>query len=295
MALALLGAVWLPERAVGQATDADHEAEANAKAAEVPTVNFLGLRAAPLDEPIVTDRPDFTESAVTVPFGRVQLETGYTYTADDEDGVRTGDHVAPELLLRVGLVEDVELRVGWLGWSATEFLFRETNDAGRRVDVKDHEDGATDMSVGFKVHLLDQEGLVPDFGIIGELGLPIGTRTKTAGDVEPAVKLLWSYALTESLSLSGNVNFAVLQGEKGQFFQPANSVSLGYAWTDRWGTYVEYFGFYPNDRDRDCAHYVNGGVTYLLTDNLQWDVRCGAGLNEEADDVFVGTGLSFRF
>ena len=30
--------------------------------------------------PLVTDRPDFTESAVGVPIGRVQIEAGYTWT-----------------------------------------------------------------------------------------------------------------------------------------------------------------------------------------------------------------------
>jgi len=61
------------------------------------------------------------------------------------------------------------------------------------------------------------------------------------------------------------------------------------------GSYVEYFGFYPNDLGTDCAHYVNGGLTYLLTDNVQFDIRLGHGLNNEADDLFTGVGLSVRF
>ena len=35
-----------------------------------------------LDEPLVTDRPDFTESSTTVGQGVVQLEMGYTFTGD---------------------------------------------------------------------------------------------------------------------------------------------------------------------------------------------------------------------
>lgn len=274
--------------------DESSSTDANSET-EPPTVNFLGLDAAPLDEPIVTDRPDFTESTLTVPRGRFQLEAGYTYTHDDEDGVRTGDHLFPEALLRVGLVDDWELRLAWFGWSLTESLSRETNDAGRRVDVKEHDDGGTDMSVGFKTHLIDQDGLIPDFGIIGELSLPTGAGGKTSGDVDPGMKLLWAYALTERMSLSGNVNFAVPTSERGRFFQTAASVSLGYTWTDWLGSYVEYFGLYPNDRGTDCAHTVNGGFTFPITDNLQFDVRAGVGLNEEADDLFAGTGFSIRF
>lgn len=263
--------------------------------ADEPVVNFLGLDADPIDEPMVTDRPDFTESTLTVPRGRAQVELGYTYVYDEEDGVRAGDHVFPESLLRVGLAKDWELRVFWLGGSLTESMFRETNDAGRRVDVKDHEDGATDMSIGFKYHIREQDGWIPDMGVIGEVSIPTGTRSKTSGDVDPGAKFLWSYTLTDRLSLSGNFNIAVPTGEKGRFFQTAASVSMGYAWTDWMGSYVEYFGIYPNDRGSDCAHTVNGGFTFPITDNLQFDVRVGVGLNEEADDLFAGSGLAIRF
>src|SRR4029079_12127360 len=55
-----------------------------------------------LDEPLETDRPDFTESATTVGKGVCQLETGYTFTSDNSGGVRTANHSFPEALLRVG-------------------------------------------------------------------------------------------------------------------------------------------------------------------------------------------------
>jgi hypothetical protein len=61
------------------------------------------------------------------------------------------------------------------------------------------------------------------------------------------------------------------------------------------GSYLEYFGIYPNDRGSDCAHTINGGFTFPITDNLQFDVRMGVGLNEEADDLFAGSGLAIRF
>ncbi len=126
-------------------------------------------------------------------------------------------------------------------------------------------------------------------------GSDSGSSAPGAHDVEPGAKLLWSYDLTEDLALSGNVNFAVPTSDTGRFFQSAASVSLSYGLTDRLGVYTEYFGFFPNDRGGDCAHYANGGFTFLVTDNLQFDIRSGVGLNEEADDCFVGTGFAIRF
>jgi hypothetical protein len=259
------------------------------------TKNLLGLDAAPLDGPLVSDRPDFTESAVTIPWGHVQLEGGYTFTYDREGGERTRDHTFPEFLFRIGLVEDVELRVGWLGWSMTDNLFKERNDAGRLVTREDREEGATDMDVGFKFHVLDQDGFVPDFAIMPMLSVPTGTTSKTSTDVDPLVALLWAYDLTERWALAGQFIFAAPTSEKGRFFQAASSLSLGLSITDRLGAYTEYFGFYHNDRDTDSAHTLNGGFTFLVTDNLQFDIRAGFGLNEEADDFFTGAGFVILF
>src|SRR3954471_14473815 len=49
--------------------------------------------------PLAFDRPKFSQSPQTVGCGVVQLETGYTYMYDDEDGVRIVRHSFPESLL----------------------------------------------------------------------------------------------------------------------------------------------------------------------------------------------------
>ena len=65
-------------------------------------------------EPLVTDRPDFTEASVTVGRGVVQLEGGYTLTYNSDGSEKTTTHSFPETLLRVGmLAEWFEVRVVW--------------------------------------------------------------------------------------------------------------------------------------------------------------------------------------
>jgi hypothetical protein len=49
-----------------------------------------------LREPLVTDRPDFTEASVTVGMGVVQYETGYTFTYDDDGDTITKENSYPE-------------------------------------------------------------------------------------------------------------------------------------------------------------------------------------------------------
>jgi hypothetical protein len=44
---------------------------------------WLFGQAAPFSQPIVTDRPSFSVGPGTVPRGRIQFETGYTFSFED--------------------------------------------------------------------------------------------------------------------------------------------------------------------------------------------------------------------
>lgn len=275
----------------GAATESSQETPAESPP---PSTGFFGLPAAPIDDDLVTDRPDFTESALAVPRGRGQLEIGYTYTYDSGGGTRTHDHTYPEALLRLGLVDNVELRLSWSGWSHTEAMHKVRID-DRWTRVESRSDGCNDVGIGFKFHLLEQRGLRPELGVILETSLPTGADELSSDDVDPAVKWLWSYDLTDRLAVAGNLNFAVPTSEHGRYFETSASLTLAASLTDRLGSYVEYFGFYPSDRGQSDAHYLNGGFTFLITNNLQADIRVGMGLNEEADDLFSGIGMAWRF
>ena len=249
---------------------------------------------ATLDGPLETDRPDFTEGTNAVAAGHVQFELGYTFTYDREGDARLRDHTAPELLVRIGLVDNFELRIGWEGYSWSRERGQTELISGRSVVRERQGQSANDMSLGFKLKLLDQDGWQPDLGIITEISVPTGSTEASSGDVDPELKLLWAYDLSETFSLAGNINVGVPTQDGHRFVQASASLVLGIQLSDTWGSYVEYFGFYPNTDTTDAAHYINGGFTYLVNDNLQLDIRVGFGLNEEADDFFTGVGLSWR-
>lgn len=251
--------------------------------------------ADPLSEPLITDRPDFTESTEAVPRGHLQLEAGYTFTYDREGSDRTREHTAPELLVRVGVVENLELRLGWDGYSWTDALFETETRRGRRVGREDWSQGANDLSLGVKYKFFDQDGLVPHFGLIAGATVPSGSAGVSSGDVDPEVVLLWAYDITDSFAVAGNVGFFAPSDEGDRFFQTTASISAAFALGDRVGAYVEYFGLYPNTEDSDTAHSANCGLTYLISNDFQIDWRIGAGLNEEADDFFTGIGFAWRF
>jgi hypothetical protein len=260
-----------------------------------PTTNLLGWPAAPLTEPISTDRPDFTETPDAVPYGHIQLESGYTFSYDKEKNVRVRSHTAPEFLLRVGIVKDFEIRIGWEGYTYYNTRQPVERQDGRTVMESAWDQGSNDLSLGSKIKFLEQDGLIPHLGLIAEISVPSGSANLSSGDVDPGAVLPWAYDLTDRWSVAGNIGFFLPSSEDGRFYQTTNSLTTAYGLTDRLGVFIEYYGLYPNTKDTDCAHTVDGGSTYLITDNLQLDWRIGFGLNEEADDFLAGVGLSWRF
>lgn len=234
----------------------------------------------PLTEPLVTDRPDFTESTDAVPRGHFQIEAGYTFTHDGANG-GTRSHTAGELLLRVGLFNDFELRIEWPSFERLESASATTEEF-------------SDVSVGFKYKLFEQRGVRPHIGVIGQFSAPTGGAAFSSDRVDPAVKLLWAYDATDRVAVGGNINFESLTEAHDRFFQIAASGSIALAVTDRLGSYVEYFGFHSVGHGPGSTHFVNTGLTYLITDNFQLDTRVGVGLNARAEDVFVGFGFSWR-
>jgi len=237
-----------------------------------------------LDEPLITDRPDFTESSVTVGRGVAQLEMGYSYTYDSEAGGRTKSHSYPELLLRYGiLAEWLELRVGW------SYAEETTNALAQ---------GSEDLYLGFKIALTPQEGILPEMALIPQMTVPSGSSAFTAGETLPGVNWVYGWEINDCISTGGSsqLNKAIDGTTSNEYYEFAQSWTIAYSLTDRLGAYTEWFAFIPSGADTERnKHFFNGGFTFLVNNDLQLDAFAGLGLNRNAEDYFVGTGVSKRF
>jgi hypothetical protein len=239
--------------------------------------------------PIVTDRPDFTESTVTVGYGVVQLESGYTFTYDSEDDDRTRSHSFPETLLRIGMfAEWFEWRIDW------NYLEEETDIGG----LEDSVSGAEDLILGMKIALTPQECILPETAIILQMSVPTGSSNFTADEILPGFNYLYSWDINDEWSTGGStgINGAIDDITLDSYTEVTSSWTLGHSWTEKLGSYAEWFVLIPASADTNpTENYFNGGFTYLINDDLQWDIRAGVGLNSGADDFFAGSGISFRY
>ncbi len=240
---------------------------------------------------LVTDRPDQTESSVVVPRGSYQLELGWTFSRDDDGGARVEVHELPGTLLRVGLSDKVELRLGWVG-----FIDAEARFGGFTAS----EDGIGDAELGVKIHLAEERGGRPEMALLLSTSVPSGDDGFTSDRFDPALRLALAHTLSERVSLGYNLGLAFGSelGEDGELDTVSNAfytVALGFGLNDRWGAFVELYGDIPASASGGPANAFDGGFTYLVRDNLQLDVAAGVGLSDAAEDWFVGLGLSVRW
>jgi hypothetical protein len=241
------------------------------------TTSHVGL------EPLVTDRPDFTDGSETVARGRAQLESGATYT---QDGTSRGASLG-EALLRLGVARGAELRLGFNSYA----IAREGAGTVR---------GFEDASIGAKVKLLQgggQGSACPTVAVLFGTSIPTGAAPFRSNLLQPEVKTIWAWTLTDRFSVSSNVNYSWIRDPRQSHGEAAATASFALGLTERVGSFAEYFGFFPQADGVERTHFANGGLTFVLHDNLQLDARAGRQLLRRADggSFFVGAGLSHRW
>src|SRR6185436_11322152 len=160
--------------------------------------------AAQTGDPLISDRPDFTESTGTIAPGRFQIEGGITsQEIGEEDSLSVG-----ELLVRYGLGENLEARLGVGSWT--------------RIEVPgDQLEGFEDPTVQMKVRLTppvsDRPPGFPAVALLVGTSVPVGSEELTADEWEPEAVLAFDWILTDMLTLGANLGVAFPTADGEQF------------------------------------------------------------------------------
>lgn len=241
----------------------------------------------PAGAQIVTDRPDFTESTVTVPDGRFQIEAGYTYLSLGEFTT----HQIGEALLRYGLIPGLELR------AELPSFYSMSGEVGGPLDLEVDESGIGDAGLGMKLGLYEAgmaEG-IPSVSILLGTSVPTGDDDFGSDGWEPEAVLALGWEFAPRLELGANVGYAQRAlGDDDNFDEFLASIALAAPFTSRLGGFVEYFAIRP-DLDGADEDYIDGGVTFLVTPDFQLDARIGFGVGDTEDAMFFGVGLGKLF
>lgn len=240
--------------------------------------------------PISPNRPTFSDGTSLVPVGHVQMETGWTFARRTQAGTGTERHSVPEVVGRFRASESLEVRLLWGGYA-----WSESDDGG----VTARDDGATDPAVAIVVPIAAQEGWRPAFAIEVGTTLGVGDSDIGSGHADPVAKVLWSYGggeLPEWLGVGGNLVAAYPTEAGDRFTQTAASVYATFAVPGpdtSW--FVEWFLVARPANNVASTQSVDVGVVQRLSPTIAVDARIGCGLDDRADDVFGGVGISFLF
>lgn len=241
-----------------------------------------------------TDRDSFTPATSTAGRQRLIVESAYSFI----DNRRTKEtHSVPELILRYGLTERVELRLGWnyeVGGAGAEVTGAES---GERESARSGQlVRETTLSYGAKIGVTEQRGCVPRSAIILQGFTPTGGSAGTSN----ATQLVAAFAAGWELPTRWRFDAAVRYGtgsEKGDRFGTwAPSAVLRVPVGERWAVHGEYFGLFTTGRATNgVQHFFSPGVHCAVAPGLEVGVRVGWGLNDQSPRFFSNVGLGWRF
>jgi hypothetical protein len=249
-------------------------------------------RLAPSRE-IETDRDSFTPAVSTVDRGRVIFETAYTFL-DNRRFKETNS--LPEALLRWGLTDRLELRLGGnyeVGGVGNEV----SGSGGAASEDLDAPTGrlerATGISYGFKYRVTGQDELIPGSSLLVHGFTPVSGPENLS---QAAIAYVFGWDFLDGWKLDAAFRYRT-DAEKADHFNTwAPSVVLKAPVGERFNAHVEYFGLFSQGRAQDYVkHFISPGFHYLVTEDLEVGVRVGWGLNDQSARFFVNVGGGVRF
>ena len=229
---------------------------------------------------IITDRPDAAEASVTVGQWKFQSEHGVSFGYDNPAGPSVKNYSFPTLL-RFGILDPLEIRL-------------ETEIAAIQSSGGNTESGFTDFDLGAKWHLHDQAEFFPSLGLLFHLTIPVGKDAFSSNVVVPTFKVLADWELPADFGLGTNAGFDVPAREGGDKFARflyAAALSHG-LFIEPLAGFVEFSGSLPTVSGKTQEHFFDAGFTWLFGKSIQADISGQIGLNDDAQDFALGTGVS---
>jgi hypothetical protein len=255
---------------------------------------FHPVPAAQLRE-LVTDRPDKTESPITVDAGHVQIEMDLTTFTHDRHNperadIRVREWSFADTNIRLGVLSNFELNL-----IIPVYTHRRTDD--RVAHTRSTNQGFGDLTVRGKVNFWGNDGGKSAFGIIPFLKLPTNGDDLGNHAVEGGLILPLSLELPGDWELGVMTEVDVNQDSDGSDYHAEwiNSATLSHAIFGPLSGYVEFFSQVSAERATPWIGTFDVGLTYAVNKNVQLDAGANLGLTRAADDLNLFFGLSWRF
>jgi hypothetical protein len=231
------------------------------------------------------DRPDATESPITVGPGDIQVETSlWSFSRNKDAGEKVESWALGETNVKFGSTDQSDLQLvirPWITERTRSFTFRSRAE------------GFGDIEIRWKQNLGGNDGGRTAFALMPFVSIPTQTAV-SSGEWEGGLIAPLSIEILDRVSLGLMAELDRVWDEvSGKHeWDLVHTAVLGFDLSDALGLYVEYIGNTGHGRYEASGSM---GLTWAQTENLQWDVGLTFGLNHAAEDFGAFQGLTFRF
>jgi outer membrane putative beta-barrel porin/alpha-amylase len=219
-----------------------------------------------------TDRPDTTESPITVDAGRFQVEVEAVSMTRDEGVTATA-------------LAALNLKLGLTAWSDLQLIvepFRHVED----------QSGVGEVAVRNKINFWGDDGGPTAFALMPFVTLPtggLGADHLEGGLIAPlAFEGPMGWELATMLEVD-----AVWRGSYGADL--VATITSGHAIVGDLAEFLELASSIPLDSDLPAAIQTNAGLTFAVNEDLVFDTGVRVGLNDAAEDFSFFVGGSTRY
>jgi hypothetical protein len=236
---------------------------------------------------IETDRNSFTFARVTPGANRLIVESSYSYINLSGEKIKSS---FPELLMRYGIGDRFELRLGWNYETG-----RERKAGGGDIAGFFAANAEQQVYYGFKTVVSRQSGWVPESAFLLQGHTPSG-GPQSVSQLRTGYVLGWT--LPNRWSFDAGIRFGTDKDEGGGYrlWAPSAVLKIPLTPDERWFTHVEYFSVTTRGKENDTSmQFVDVALHHLITPNVEVGGIVAFGPHSGGMNLVTNFGIGVRF
>ena len=234
-----------------------------------------------------TDRPDATESAYTVAAGHFQVESDlFKQVRNRNSGFLNIQNVFNLANLKMGLTENIDIQ-----FVVPTYVSNKTREVSTN-NIVDKTAGFDDITLRLKYNIWGNAGGKTAFAVLPFLSFP--TSSFSNNRIQGGIIFPFAVKLKEGLNAGTQAGIELVKEDNNRYYTNfVYSVTVGKSLFKKINSFAEALTTYSS-YTKNTDVYINGGLIYAISENLNIDAGVNYGINKGTDTIFF-SGFSFRY
>jgi hypothetical protein len=257
---------------------------------ETPMGSYTFFKPTPREymRDMSTDRPDLTESPITVDAGHIQIEADAVFYSQNKSGGVTDKGLSIAAInFKVGMTNNIDL----------QFVLPSFNSVKTEAGTSETtEDGWSDLTTRLKINLIGNDEGDFALGIMPIAKLPTASEGFGNDEFEFGVIVPTSFGLPNGFGAGAMVELDFLMDTKKneRFTSLVLTGTVGRDLSGQFGAFIEIYGEKSFVDESEWQSLFSTGLNYVFSKNLKFDTGVFVGLTDGVEDLQVFLGMSFR-